>query len=146
MNTALVWGLLAIVSLPTGQGWSLGLDLEVDSSLRKDSEFPAGRNSGPYLKDSFRRDVLVPTLGRMVGAIQRNGANDAEVEISLLAMIGVIGLMGGYCIFKIKMELKELSRRRDGESGTPKDFIKIVPGSEMKVSEKGSFKMEFPGV
>ena len=66
MNTALLIGIIFLVSLPAGQAWSLGLDLEIDSSLVKDSEFPAGRNSGAYLRDSFRRDVLVPTIGRMV--------------------------------------------------------------------------------
>ena len=142
MNTALLIGIILLVSLPAGQAWSLGLDLEIDSSLVKDSEFPAGRNSGAYLRDSFRRDVLVPTIGRMVAEIKRNGAHDAKVEIFLLAVVGVLALVFGYCVFRIKMELKEASRN-GSEVNAQKDVIKLVPSGEVKV-DKGSFKMEFP--
>ena len=144
MNTAIVLGFLLAVSLPKAQSWSLGLELEIDTSLRKDSEFPAERNSGAYLKDSFRRDVLVPSLSRMVAEIERNGKNDAEIEISILVMMGTLALVCSYFIFKLKMELKEMSRKQSAKSDVQKDCIKLVPTSEVKL-DKGSFKMEFPG-
>ena len=144
MNTAIVLGLSLAASLTGVQSWSLGLELEIDSSLRKDSDFPAERNSGVYLRDSFRRDVLVPSLSRMVAEIERNGKNDAEVEITMLAVMGALGLVCSYFIFKLKMELKDMSRKQTAGGNAQKDCIKLVPTSEVKL-DKGSFKMEFPG-
>ena len=52
--------------------WSVDLGLQLDSALQRDGSLPASRNTGGYLKDSFRTEILTPAFGTVVKAIEKN--------------------------------------------------------------------------
>ena len=67
--------------------WLFDLDLNLNSALRPGGAYTA--NKGSYLQDSFRSDVLAPTMMGIEKELKANHRNDFIVE-ALLA--------GVYCL------------------------------------------------
>ena len=104
------------------QGFWLDLDLEIDTALQRGKPFEDSRNSGPYIRDSFRKEVLNPSLDKIVRAIKAIKYSDERNEGILLGLTVVIVLALGYLGMSVKFERK----------GKMKSAIwtKSVPGDE----------------
>ena len=104
------------------QGFWLDLDLEIDTALQRRKPFDDSRNSGPYIRDSFRKEVLNPSLDKIVKAIKAIKHSYERNEGILLGLLMVIVLALGYLGMSVKFQRK----------GKMKSAIwtKSVPGDE----------------
>ena len=130
-----VLGLLFPVS---SIAWSVSLDL--DSSLRTDSHWQGARNTGSYLRDSFRSQVLIPAFQVLVKGLRQNEEEDRVFRISFLAVVIPIGLLLLYALFLLKCKTK---------SKLGFDFDKRSPSMVLPMNEKevetGEFKFRLAG-
>ena len=134
-GTVLVLGLLFPAS---SIAWSVSLDL--DSSLRTDSHWQESRNTGSYLRDSFRSQVLIPAFQVLVKGLKQNEEEDRAFRISFLAVVIPMGLLLLYALFVIKCKTKskvgfDLDQRSPGM---------VLPMNEKEV-ETGEFKFRLAG-
>lgn len=132
-------GGLALVFFLSGvclaQAFWLDLDLELDTALTRGKEFAYNRNTGEYLRDSFRKEVLNPSLDKIVRAIKTIQKNDQRNEGVLMAVTGVVILAMGYMAINIKCQRK---KKMNSQSVM---WTKKVPGSEA-TAETEDFKVK----
>ena len=88
------------------QGFWMDLDLEIDTALKRNEPFDGSRNSGPYIRDSFRKEVLNPSLAKIVRAIRAIKNSDERNEGILLALISAVVLAVGYLGMSVKYQRK----------------------------------------
>ena len=87
--------------------WSVDLGLQLDSALRRDGGLPVSRNTGGYLRDSFRTEILTPAFSTLVKAIEKNSQEDSIVETTLFCMIGGLTIIVLYLVYMVRFrELK----------------------------------------
>ena len=123
--------ILPVLSL----AWSVSLDL--DTSLRSDSHWQESRNTGTYLRDSFRSQVLIPAFQVLVKGLRQNEEEDRVFRISCLAVVLPIGLLLMYALFLLKCKTK---------SKYGLDFGKGSPSmTNDKEVETGEFKFRLAG-
>ena len=60
--------------------WTVDLGLQLDSSLQRDSNLPVSRNTGGYLRDTFRSKILAPAFSTVVKAIEKNSQEDSHID------------------------------------------------------------------
>ena len=125
-----VLGLLFPVS---SIAWSVSLDL--DSSLRTDSHWQESRNTGSYLRDSFRSQVLIPAFQVLVKGLKQNEEEDRVFRISFLAAVIPMGLLLLYALFIIKCKTKS----KVGFDFDQRSPSMVLPMNEKEV-ETGEFK------
>ena len=65
----------------------MDLDLEIDTALKRNEPFDDTRNSGPYIRDSFRKEVLNPSLDKIVRAIRTIKNSDLQQTQSILQQL-----------------------------------------------------------
>ena len=130
-----VLGLLFPVS---SIAWSVSLDL--DSSLRTDSHWQESRNTGSYLRDSFRSQVLIPAFQVLVKGLKQNEEEDRVFRISFLAAVIPMGLLLLYALFVIKCKTKS----KVGFDFDQRSPSMVLPMNEKEV-ETGEFKFRLAG-
>ena len=130
-----VLGLLFPVS---SIAWSVSLDL--DSSLRTDSHWQESRNTGSYLRDSFRSQVLIPAFQVLVKGLKQNEEEDRVFRISFLAAVIPMGLLLLYALFIIKCKTKS----KVGFDFDQRSPSMVLPMNEKEV-ETGEFKFRLAG-
>ena len=113
--------------------WSVSLDL--DSSLRTDSHWQESRNTGSYLRDSFRSQVLIPAFQVLVKGLKQNEEEDRVFRISFLAAVIPMGLLLLYALFIIKCKTKS----KVGFDFDQRSPSMVLPMNEKEV-ETGEFK------
>ena len=87
--------------------WSVDLGLQLDSALQRDGGLPASRNTGGYLKDSFRTEILTPAFSTVVKAIEKNRQEDSIVETVLFCLFGGLAIIVLYLLYIMRFrELK----------------------------------------
>ena len=87
--------------------WSVDLGLQLDSALQRDGDLPVSRNTGGYLKDSFRTEILTPAFSTLVKAIEKNSQEDSIVETTLFCMFGGLTIIVLYLVYIVRFrELK----------------------------------------
>lgn len=84
----------------------MDLDLEIDTALKRNEPFDDTRNSGPYIRDSFRKEVLNPSLDKIVRAIRTIKNSDERNEGILLGLIVAVILTVGYLGMSVKYQRK----------------------------------------
>ena len=119
--------------------WSVSLDL--DTSLRSDSHWQESRNTGTYLRDSFRSQVLIPAFQVLVKGLRQNEEEDRVFRISCLAVVLPIGLLLMYALFLLKCKTKSKSGFDFGK-GSPS---MVLPMTNDKEVETGEFKFRLAG-
>ena len=134
-GTVLVLGLLFPAS---SIAWSVSLDL--DSSLRTDSHWQESRNTGSYLRDSFRSQVLIPAFQVLVKGLKQNEEEDRAFRISFLAVVIPMGLLLLYALFVIKCKTKS----KVGFDLDQRSPSMVLPMNEKEV-ETGEFKFRLAG-
>ena len=134
-GTVLVLGLLFPAS---SIAWSVSLDL--DSSLRTDSHWQESRNTGSYLRDSFRSQVLIPAFQVLVKGLKQNEEEDRAFRISFLAVVIPMGLLLLYALFVIKCKTKS----KVGFDLDQRSPSVVLPMNEKEV-ETGEFKFRLAG-
>ena len=127
--------ILPVLSL----AWSVSLDL--DTSLRSDSHWQESRNTGTYLRDSFRSQVLIPAFQVLVKGLRQNEEEDRVFRISCLAVVLPIGLLLMYALFLLKCKTKSKSGFDFGK-GSPS---MVLPMTNDKEVETGEFKFRLAG-
>ena len=119
-------GGLALVFLLSGiclaRAFWLDLDLELDTALTRGKGFAYSRNTGEYLRDSFRKEVLSPSFDKIVRAIKAIQKSDQRNEGILMAVTGIVILTMGYLAMSLKCQRK---KKMNSVMWTKK-----VPGSE----------------
>ena len=118
--------------------WSVSLDL--DSSLRTDSHWQESRNTGTYLRDSFRSQVLIPAFQVLVKGLKQNEEEDRVFRISFLAAVIPMGLLLLYALFVIKCKTKS----KVGFDFDQRSPSMVLPMNEKEV-ETGEFKFRLAG-
>ena len=118
--------------------WSVSLDL--DSSLRTDSHWQESRNTGSYLRDSFRSQVLIPAFQVLVKGLKQNEEEDRAFRISFLAVVIPMGLLLLYALFVIKCKTKS----KVGFDLDQRSPSMVLPMNEKEV-ETGEFKFRLAG-
>ena len=118
--------------------WSVSLDL--DSSLRTDSNWQESRNTGSYLRDSFRSQVLIPAFQVLVKGLKQNEEEDRVFRISFLAAVIPMGLLLLYALFIIKCKTKS----KVGFDFDQRSPSMVLPMNEKEV-ETGEFKFRLAG-
>ena len=119
--------------------WSVSLDL--DSSLRTDSHWQESRNTGSYLRDSFRSQVLIPAFQVLVKGLRQNEEEDRVFRISCLAVVIPIGLLLLYALFLLKCKTKSKS----GFDFDKRSPSMVLPMTNEKEVETGEFKFRLAG-
>ena len=127
--------ILPVLSL----AWSVSLDL--DTSLRSDSHWQESRNTGTYLRDSFRSQVLIPAFQVLVKGLRQNEEEDRVFRISCLAVVLPIGLLLMYALFLLKCKTKS-KYGFDFGKGSPS---MVLPMTNDKEVETGEFKFHLAG-
>ena len=131
-------GGLTLVLLLSGvwvaQAFWIDLDLELDTALTRGKGLAYSRNTGEYLRDSFRKEILNPSLEKIVKAIKIIQKNDQRNEGILMAVSGVVVLAMGYLAISIKCQ------RKKNVNSQSVMWTKKVPGSE-STAETEDFKV-----
>ena len=103
------------------QGFWLDLDLEIDTALKRNEPFDGSRNSGPYIRDSFRKEVLNPSLDKIVRAIRTIKNSDERNEGILLGLIVFVTLALGYLGMSVKYQRKGKGKMTKWTKSMPGD-------------------------
>ena len=82
--------------------WSVDLGLQLDSALQRDGGLPVSRNTGGYLRDSFRTEILTPAFSTVVKAIQKNSQEDSSVETTLFCLFGMLAAVVLYLVYLLR--------------------------------------------
>ena len=65
------------------------------------------RNTGGYLRDSFRTEILTPAFSTVVKAIEKNSQEDSIVETTLFCLFGGLTIIVLYLLYIVRFrELK----------------------------------------
>ena len=67
------------------------LDIKLDSALQKGGTL--SRNTGSYLYDSFRTEIVAPAFNAVVKELRANRRSDIITEGILLVFIVVLGIL-----------------------------------------------------
>ena len=67
------------------------LDIKLDSALQKGGTL--SRNTGSYLYDSFRTEIVAPAFNAVVKELRANRRSDIVTEGILLVFIVVLGIL-----------------------------------------------------
>ena len=132
----IVGALLGLLLPAVSLGWTVSLDL--DSSLRTDSHWQESRNTGSYLRDSFRSQVLIPAFQVLVKGLKQNEDEDRVFRIACMAIILPIVLVLVYTIFLLKCKSKSKSRFDLGK-GTASMVLPVTSDNTKEV-ETNEFK------
>ena len=132
----IVGALLGLLLPAVSLGWTVSLDL--DSSLRTDSHWQESRNTGSYLRDSFRSQVLIPAFQVLVKGLKQNEGEDRVFRIACMAIILPIVLVLVYMIFLLKCKSKSKSRFDLGK-GTASMVLPVTSDNTKEV-ETNEFK------
>ena len=136
----MLFGTVLVLILPVSSlAWSVSMEL--DSSLRSDSHWQESRNTGAYLRDSFRSQVLIPAFQVLVKGLRQNEEDDRVFRISCLAVVLPIGLLLMYALFLLKCKTKSKSGLDFGK-GSPS---MVLPMTNDKEVETGEFKFRLSG-
>ena len=136
----MLFGTVLVLILPVSSlAWSVSMEL--DSSLRSDSHWQESRNTGAYLRDSFRSQVLIPAFQVLVKGLRQNEEEDRVFRISCLAVVLPIGLLLMYALFLLKCKTKSKSGFDFGK-GSPS---MVLPMTNDKEVETGEFKFRLSG-
>ena len=117
-------------------GWSVNLDL--DSSLRTDSHWQESRNSGTYLRDSFRSQVLIPAFQSLVKGLRQNEEEDRVFRFASLATVRPVVLVLFYVIFLLRCKSKSKTKFDLGKS-------MVLPVTSDKEVETKEFEFRLSG-
>ena len=132
----IVGALLGLLLPAVSLGWTVSLDL--DSSLRTDSHWQESRNTGSYLRDSFRSQVLIPAIQVLVKGLKQNEGEDRVFCIACMAIILPIVLVLVYMVFLLKCKSKSKSRFGLGK-GTASMVLPVTSDNTKEV-ETNEFK------
>ena len=132
----IVGALLGLLLPSVSLGWSVSLDL--DSSLRTDSHWQESRNTGSYLRDSFRSQVLIPAFQVLVKGLKQNEDQDRVFRVACMAIILPIVLVLVYMVFLLKCKSKSKSRFDLGK-GTASMVLPVTSDNTKEV-ETNEFK------
>ena len=113
-------------------GWSVDLDLEIDTALRKQGEYAPSRNTGAYLRDSFRSEILAPSFRRIIRAIENVRDSDIKSESTLGGILAVVAALSLYLLYSIKCQRRKKGKKR----------AILVPEVTMGKDETMKVKME----
>ena len=100
----IVGALLGLLLPAVSLGWTVSLHL--NSSLRTDSHWQESRNTGSYLRDSFRSQVLIPAFQVLVKGLKQNEDQDRVFRVACMAIILPIVLVLVYMVFLLKCKSK----------------------------------------
>ena len=89
-----------LMLLCMGLAWTV--NLELDTALRSDSHWQESRNSGTYLRDSFRSQVLIPAFHSVIGGIRQNAEANQVFRIACMASLLPVVLALIYIVFLLK--------------------------------------------
>ena len=73
--------LVLLIGIAIGESFLFDIDLSYDSALKKGGAL--AKNTGRYLYDSFRTEVLTPAFSSIHEALRRNHRTDILVEFGL---------------------------------------------------------------
>ena len=73
--------LVLLIGIAIGESFLFDIDLSYDSALKKGGAL--AKNTGSYLYDSFRTEVLTPAFSSIHEALRRNHRTDILVEFGL---------------------------------------------------------------
>ena len=132
----IVGALLGLLLPAVSLGWTVSLDL--DSSLRTDSHWQESRNTGSYLCDSFRSQVLIPAFQVLVKGLKQNEDEDRVFRVACMAIILPIVLVLVYMVFLLKCKSKSKSRFDLGK-GTASMVLPVTSDNTKEV-ETNEFK------
>lgn len=132
----IVGALLGLLLPAVSLGWTVSLDL--DSSLRTDSHWQESRNTGSYLRDSFRSQVLIPAFQVLVKGLKQNEDQDRVFRVACMAIILPIVLVLVYMVFLLKCKSKSKSRFDLGK-GTASMVLPVTSDNTKEV-ETNEFK------
>ena len=136
----MLFGTVLVLILPVlSLAWSVSLDM--DSALRSDSHWQESRNSGTYLRDSFRSQVLIPAFQVLVKGLRQNEEEDKVFRIGCLAFVIPIAILLMYALFLLKCKTKSKSGLDFGK-GSPS---MVLPVTNEKEVETGEFKFRLAG-
>ena len=132
----IVGALLGLLLPAVSLGWTVSLDL--DSSLRTDSHWQESRNTGSYLRDSFRSQVLIPAFQVLVKGLKQNEDQDRVFCVACMAIILPIVLVLVYMVFLLKCKSKSKSGFGLGK-GTASMVLPVTSDNTKEV-ETNEFK------
>ena len=99
-------------------GTSVTKDFEFDMNLKLDSSLQKGgalsRNTGSYLFDSFRTEVLTPAFAAILKELKNNHKSNVIVEGTLFILLIGIGVWILVLCFRVKNSAKMAAKDRDG--------------------------------
>ena len=102
--------LLFIVFLVHGiSAWLFDLDLNLNSALLPSGAYT--QNKGSYLQDSFRSDVLAPTMMGIEKELKANRRNDFIVEALLVVGLLVNMVVSIYLLIKTKYLMRRIRNK-----------------------------------
>ena len=85
------------------------LDLNLNRALRPGGAYTA--NKGSYLQDSFRSDVLAPTMMGIEKELKSNRRNDFIVEALLTVGLLINMVVSIYLLVKIKYLMRRIRNK-----------------------------------
>ena len=90
------------------------MDVKLDSALQKGGAL--SRNTGSYLFDSFRTEVLTPAFASVLRELKNNHKSDIIVEGTLFILLFGLGIWILVLWFRVKNAAKVADKDR---AGTP---------------------------
>jgi type IV secretory pathway TrbD component len=90
------------------------MDVKLDSALQKGGAL--SRNTGSYLFDSFRTEVLTPAFASVLRELKNNHKSDIIVEGTLFILLFGLGIWILVLWFRVKNAAKVANKDR---AGTP---------------------------
>ena len=90
------------------------MDVKLDSALQKGGAL--SRNTGNYLFDSFRTEVLTPAFASVLRELKNNHKSDIIVEGTLFILLIGLGMWILVLWFRVKNAAKVANKDR---AGTP---------------------------
>ena len=108
--------ILLIMSTPlTSQAFIFDLDLKLDSALKKGGAL--SRNTGAYLFDSFRTEVLTSAFASVIDELKANHKNDVITNGVLFVIC--VGVGSGIILLWIRMKSVDKTVKGVQERGQP---------------------------
>ena len=101
--------ILIIFLVQNTSAWLFDLDLNLNSALCPGGAYTA--NKGSYLQDSFRSDVLAPTMMGIEKELKANRRNDFIVEALLAVGLLFNMIVSIYLLIKTKYLLKRIRNK-----------------------------------